>query len=467
MTRLVLDACGLPEAPAEFAELMGKVATSLARAEVSLVLVLHLARDRERLLSVLKPRAGFLELREVTPETDAAAIGGRIFDGPAENIGHVVCGKDLGGEMFDDLAPPRDKNSFKFLLPPVRVSTARSIAQGIESVGWMAGREVAGRLTARARTVGQWRLSHFLPELHGEAPAVFWESAALPIEWPFRAPAGDPFLRASSRILAIVPHYHCEEWLAHILKVLTGQTRRPDGIVVVDDCSGAPPREIVAAFPDVTLLSTPRNVGPEALVHQVMAQTEFDGYMIHDADDWASNDRLELSLAAAEQTGAGLVATQELQYLIEESRFVATTFPLNVTAAMRVDIGHYTINGSNLVSRRLARMIGGMDDSFRLSADTDFIYRAGLAHLVVNLPRFCYLRRERPGSLTTAPETKLGTVRRDMELISMAARARRNQQRLRENLAPRLRPVREAAPLAFIHELGPRLPVAICGLTPP
>ena len=111
-------------------------------------------------------------------------------------------------------------------------------------------------------------------------------------------------LHERSRILAIVPHFRCETWLATALASLLSQTRQPDAIVVIDDGSPDPPTDIVEQFAGCTLLVAERNHGPYRIIQQVIADTDYDGYLFQDADDWSAHDRLDLLLRAAARTGA-------------------------------------------------------------------------------------------------------------------------------------------------------------------
>ena len=72
-----------------------------------------------------------------------------------------------------------------------------------------------------------------------------------------------------------------------------------------------PPTEIVEQFAGCTLLVAERNRGPYRLIQQVIADTDYDGYLFQDADDWSAHDRLEQLLRAAARTGADLVGCQE------------------------------------------------------------------------------------------------------------------------------------------------------------
>lgn len=110
-------------------------------------------------------------------------------------------------------------------------------------------------------------------------------------------------LTPSSSVLALIPHYQCEQWLAQAIASLVNQIRPPDGIVVIDDSSPKPPEDIVMQFPQVTLLASASNGGPYRLIQQVIQDTEYDAYLFQDADDWSRRDRLSRLLRGAQRTG--------------------------------------------------------------------------------------------------------------------------------------------------------------------
>src|SRR5262249_42072276 len=89
-------------------------------------------------------------------------------------------------------------------------------------------------------------------------------------------------LGPGSTVLALIPHFKCEQWLDDCLASLRAQTRPLDGIVVIDDASGDPPIEIVERHPGVTLLHAAENVGPYRLIQQVMDDTDYDAYLFQD-----------------------------------------------------------------------------------------------------------------------------------------------------------------------------------------
>src|SRR4051794_27209921 len=166
-------------------------------------------------------------------------------------------------------------------------------------------------------------------------------------------------LHQASSVLAIVPHYKCEPWLSDCLDSLVRQTHPLDGIAVIDDGSGAPPTDIVRRFPAVTLLASSENVGPYRLTQTVIEQTNYDAYLLQDADDWSAPLRLHQLLTAAERTGAELIGCQGYRVLCREAEVVPLTYPLDVNAVLAREPTRYALlHPTSLVARDLVARIG-------------------------------------------------------------------------------------------------------------
>jgi glycosyltransferase involved in cell wall biosynthesis len=259
-------------------------------------------------------------------------------------------------------------------------------------------------------------------------------------------------------VLALVPHYRCELWLADCLESLLSQTRTLQGIAVIDDASPEPPTEIVRRFPSVTLLRAARNVGPYRLIQQVIDDTDYDGYLFNDADDWSAPERLELLLNEAERTGAELVGSQDVRVMCFAADVRVGHYPRDANRALaeRPD-AFVLLHPSSLVSRRLVQWIGGFATGMRMSGDAEFQRRAAYAAVVRNIPFHCYFRRKREGALTSAQDTGLRSPARFRVHGRLRERAFANADRARAGAPPDLSPLSTGAPLELVRLLGPKL----------
>lgn len=265
-------------------------------------------------------------------------------------------------------------------------------------------------------------------------------------------------LGRESRVLALIPHFQCEEWLDDALASLAEQTRPLDAIVVIDDASKEPPLEIVKRHPGVTLLHAERNVGPYRLVQQVIEETDYDAYLFQDADDWSAPDRLEKLLTAGERTGAELIGTQEIRVFCEEPEVTPIAWPLDVHKQFAVKPTAFPLlHPTSIVTRDLVQSLGGFASGLRFSGDAELLRRAQHVARVANIPDHCYYRRIRENSLTTASATGLRSPIRQQVMEMLWEQARRNAAAAATGQTPDLSPIRTAPPVRLRQLAGPAL----------
>lgn len=265
-------------------------------------------------------------------------------------------------------------------------------------------------------------------------------------------------LGPSSSVLALIPHYRCEEWLGDALESLLAQTRPLDGIVVIDDASDPAPVELVERFPDVTLLQADRNVGPYALIQAVIDRTGYDAYLFNDADDWSARERVERLLAEAARSGAELVGSQEVRILCHEGTVLLASYPLDVNEALDAQPAAFPLlHPTSLVARDLVLRLGGFATGMRFSGDAEFLRRAGHAARIVNVPDYLYFRRKRDGALTTSPETGLESPARRRVQAELWERARANASRVARGERPDLTPLEGGGEVGLRRLAGPSL----------
>jgi hypothetical protein len=270
-------------------------------------------------------------------------------------------------------------------------------------------------------------------------------------------PSEPPVLHQKSSVLAIVTYHQREDWLETALAALAAQTRPPDGIVVITDGGAKPPAELMAKFPRVTLLAANESVGPFRLEEEIIRRTAYDGYLIHDADDWSTPDLLARLLAEAETTGAEIIGCQ-FEHVLPDGGREPYPRPLNASAAYAADPeGHFISYGASLLSRNLWERLGGLANGLRFSGDAEFFRRARHVARLANVSQTCFFHRKHPGSLTQSPDTGMNSPARKSLDGALKTRALENAAAVAAGRPPDLTPFAVAPPVSLRHITGPAL----------
>jgi hypothetical protein len=256
------------------------------------------------------------------------------------------------------------------------------------------------------------------------------------------------------KILAIVPHLNCNQWLDYCLLSLVNQTVPVSQIVVIDDNSLEIPKAICHRYPQVTLLKTSKSVGPYQIIQSIIEQTNYDAYLFQDADDWSMPRRLEILLELMMSNNADLVGTQE--YRVDEinQQVIPVTYPLDVNLALKDKPGHALLHPTSLIKRSAVLRLNGFANGLLFGGDTEFLLRAHWELKICNSPEFGYFRRKRVNSLTTSLDTGLdSSIRQDL-LQKVKAIAYDNYQRINQGQKPLTQPLATQKMLNFTHVCG-------------
>ena len=277
-------------------------------------------------------------------------------------------------------------------VPPVSLPDTEWARLVYMAFGWISTPALLRQPFAGPRSLTLRDLENIIPQTEPAlsylaAPAGSSSSPLTTAENPAR-------LAAQSRVLALVPHFDCLDWLGQCLDSLTRQTRPPDAIAVLDDASPVSPLGIVRQFPQVTLLKSPENVGPYRMIQSVIDRAGFDAYLFQDADDWSSLDRLEKLLGEAERTGAEWIGTQELTYF--QDSIQALRYPLDLNAAPREGLRFPFCYASSLISGDFLKRLGGFATGLRFSGDFELLGRALLNGKVANLDQYADFQEDPP-----------------------------------------------------------------------
>lgn len=109
--------------------------------------------------------------------------------------------------------------------------------------------------------------------------------------------------RSKKRIVALVPAYNAGEFLLDSVESLVRQTRVPDLILVIDDCSSDDSIESIRHLEqrgDIEIFRNPENMGKAESLNLQFDRNDCDYFLIQDADDISLPTRVEKQVAFME-----------------------------------------------------------------------------------------------------------------------------------------------------------------------
>jgi glycosyltransferase involved in cell wall biosynthesis len=205
-------------------------------------------------------------------------------------------------------------------------------------------------------------------------------------------------------VTAVIPAYNASRYLAQALRSVFEQTRIPDEILVVDDCSTDNTVEIVRSFDDprLKLLTTHKNSGSAVARNLGIQAASGDLIALLDADDiWLPNHCATVSGLLEGCDEAALAFS-----LTEAFGDRQWTWPQYIVANRPVRcfwecLKRTIIPQMNIVARRQALLdIGGYRPDLRQTQDFDLCLRLSYRYPVICTDQVTTRYRRHPDSIT-------------------------------------------------------------------
>lgn len=159
----------------------------------------------------------------------------------------------------------------------------------------------------------------------------------------------------SDRVSIITPAYKAASYVEETIRSVKAQTHRNWEMLIADDCSPDSTREVVSNWaandPRIRLIQLEKNGGPAAARNGALAQATGRWIAFLDSDDLWLPTKLERSIAAARESGAGLVFTG-FRRISADSRSVGTYIAVPPRLTYRQLLGNTAIATSTVLLDR-------------------------------------------------------------------------------------------------------------------
>ena len=206
-------------------------------------------------------------------------------------------------------------------------------------------------------------------------------------------------------VTALIPCYNAEAYLAEAIEGVLAQTRAPDEILVVDDCSTDGSRAVAERFASrgVRLLSTPRNGGGSVARNVGIRAASGEIIASCDADDRWEPDHLSTVVGLLERHPEAAVAFSRIRWFGgpgwgDWPVFLAENEPADAfLALMRSNIVPHP---AQAFRRHAVLAVGGYDEALRTVEDWDLWLRVARRHPFVASHRITVNYRSHPGQVS-------------------------------------------------------------------
>ncbi|MDL2342386.1 MAG: glycosyltransferase family 2 protein [Patescibacteria group bacterium] len=206
-------------------------------------------------------------------------------------------------------------------------------------------------------------------------------------------------------LLVVVPYYNRQETIQRTVNSILSQTHDNFQLLIVDDASEVPARDVVNPDPRIRFFKMKQNSGRYFIDAVATRANPYPYYMPHDSDDESVPDRLAV---LKQRMGHGDVdVVYNLEHRIEldgnQQTMPVAPFFIPLQRSKLVHRAHH----SALYKNEILLSSGGYHPGFRVSYDTFMINVLKLVAKTDIIAEPLYVRHKMEESLTGSVETGL------------------------------------------------------------
>jgi len=155
---------------------------------------------------------------------------------------------------------------------------------------------------------------------------------------------------------------------------------------------------------------SPAPVGPYVIRNRLIDQSDNNLIFFQDSDDIPCYDRFATLGNYLKTMDCQMCGSHELRIDYYKRVVQAIRFPLDVKATLNIGPHFALLHPTACITRNAFYDCGMLSEERKFGNDTKFLlYSYFLLNRIYNIPKFLYIRKVHPGSLTTSPETMLNS----------------------------------------------------------
>lgn len=209
----------------------------------------------------------------------------------------------------------------------------------------------------------------------------------------------------------IIPHRGNNDYLRNVLAFLNHK----DGIKIyvgIDQDVTEDLFQFKKKYANVFLYNfTPNPVGPYVIRNRLIDLSDNELVFFQDSDDMSCMDRFSVISDYMKENACQLCGSHELRLDYYDRTARSIRFPIDVSGSLDTGPWHSLLHPASAITRKAFYECGKLSEERIFGNDTKFLLNSFFVlNSIRNVDEFFYIRKRHPGSLTTSPDTMIGSV---------------------------------------------------------
>lgn len=210
-------------------------------------------------------------------------------------------------------------------------------------------------------------------------------------------------LKTNPELLVVIPYYNRQDTIKRAVNSVLSQTHENLQLLIVDDASDVPARDVIEPDPRIKFFDMKRNVGRYFIDAVASRANPFTYYMPHDSDDESVPHRLGVLKDKMHTESLDAVFNLERRVDFDGTEIVMPADPFHEPLHNERMI--HRVHHSALYNNEALLNSGGYHPGFRTTYDTFVVNALKMVAKIGIVEEPLYIRHKTENSLTTSVET--------------------------------------------------------------
>lgn len=197
----------------------------------------------------------------------------------------------------------------------------------------------------------------------------------------------------------IIPAYNPGTYIIDAIESCLAQSYRKIKITIIDDCSTQDLTFLKSRYPTVSIIRTPKNLGPGGARNFGMKNTNGEFISFLDSDDIMDKDKLFYSIKEFKKSSRIAMVCGNYKIFVNRIKMRPAFYKKSPTINWKTLMErNWVASGSVSIRRKVFEEIGGFDERFWICEDYAYWLRISEQYEIKYIPKVLYYYSVCPGN---------------------------------------------------------------------